>query len=195
MGDAAAAEVLARFSDIVRAACGARHGRVVKQIGDEFMLVFFERRAAVACALDIDERSSNEPAFPAVRTGAHWGELLYREGDYIGATVNVAARLAAEARAHELLVTSSLADDARDLGAEVVPIGERSLKGISEDLELCSVRRAAPEHGERLVDPVCGMGLYPDDVAARLDSAGVSHVFCSEECLRRFVAAPDRFGG
>ena len=194
MGDLAAADVVERFSEIVRTATSHWHGRVVKQIGDEFMLVFFEPRSAVACALEIDERATNEAQFPAVRSGAHWGEVLYREGDYVGATVNIASRLAAQATAHELLITSTLSDMADNLvEAECVPIGQRALKGLSQELELCVVRRKTEALVERLVDPVCGMELGPGDVVARLDVAGGTEVFCSNECLQLFVAAPERY--
>jgi len=40
MGDAAAARVVERFSELVREASSRRDGKLVKQIGDEFMLVF-----------------------------------------------------------------------------------------------------------------------------------------------------------
>ena len=98
MGDQVAAEVLERFSRIVREAVSRREGRVVKQLGDAFMLMFLEPRSAVTCALEIEHRTAAEPQFPAVRSGLHWGRVLYREGDYVGASVNVAARVAAEAQ-------------------------------------------------------------------------------------------------
>jgi YHS domain-containing protein len=40
---------------------------------------------------------------------------------------------------------------------------------------------------------VCGLELSPTEVAARLALEGKERVFCSEECLRRFVAAPERY--
>lgn len=195
MGDAAAAEVIERFSDIVRTATSACQGRVVKQIGDEFMLVFYEPRAAVECALAIDERATEESNFPAVRSGAHWGEVLYREGDYFGATVNIAARLGAQAAAHELVVTSTVAKAAGPFpDAEIVSMGRRKLKGLSEEPELCMIRSSRHGPSGRLVDPVCGMGMPADQVVARLEIGGELRAFCSNECLERFVAAPDRYG-
>src|SRR5438876_4638993 len=73
MGDVAAAGVLERFSRIVRNSVGAWSGRIVKQIGDAFMLVFPDARSAVACALEIESRASKEPQFPAVRAGIPLG--------------------------------------------------------------------------------------------------------------------------
>lgn len=194
MGDAAAAEVIERFTTIVRTAVGAWHGRVVKQIGDAFMLVFFEPRAAIACALEIEERAADEPHFPAVRMGAHWGEVLYREGDYVGSTVNVASRVADAAEPHELLVTATLRKAVGELpDVEFVPRGTRALKGMAEELELYAARRGLEVSREKLVDPVCGMELHPEEVAARLDVAGEIRAFCSAACLQLFVTTPERY--
>jgi adenylate cyclase len=194
MGDAVAAQVVDRFSTIVRETVNPWHGRVVKQIGDAFMLVFRDPSCALECALEIEARVADEAQFPAVRLGAHWGEVLYREGDYVGATVNVASRVAAAAQSHELLVTATMRDQIESLdGTEFIPRGKRPLKGITEEVEVYEVRRiqAGPRH--RLVDPVCGMELGPTEVTARLDVGGGTRVFCSAGCLQRFVAAPDRY--
>jgi adenylate cyclase len=194
MGDVAAAQVLARFSELVREAAGRWEGRVVKQIGDAFMLVFSGPRSAVASALEIEDRTAAEPQFPASRSSVHWGSVLYREGDYVGSSVNVASRVVAEAQRHQVLVTAEVAREARGLAeVEFVPLGKRQLKGLVDELELFEARRRAAAATERMADPVCGTELSPTEVAARLALEGKERVFCSEECLRRFVAAPERY--
>jgi adenylate cyclase len=193
-GDIAAAQVLARFSELVREAAGRWDGRTVKQIGDAFMLVFPEPRSAVAAALEIEDRTAAEPQFPASRSSVHWGSVLYREGDYVGSIVNVTSRVIAEAQRHQVLVTAEASREARGLAeVEFVPLGKRQLKGLVDELELFEARRRAAAATEKAVDPVCGMELSPTEVAARLALEGKERVFCSEECLRRFVAAPERY--
>jgi class 3 adenylate cyclase/YHS domain-containing protein len=197
MGDHMAAQVLERFSQLVRDAAGRWEGRVVKQIGDAFMLAFHEARSAVACALEIEQRTAREPQFPAVRSGVHCGQVLYREGDYLGTTVNVAARLAAEAARHQLLVTAAVRRETGGLpDAEVMPLGMRRLRGLADEVEVFEVVPRAKGHTPtpRLVDPVCGMELGAEEAAARLSLEGEERVFCSQQCLQRFVAAPERYG-
>jgi class 3 adenylate cyclase len=196
MGDVAAAAVLERFSTIVRQSVGTWTGRVVKQIGDAFMLVFPEARSAVGCALEIESKAAKEAHFPALRAGIHWGTVLYREGDYVGSNVNIASRIANEAQRHQVLVTSEVRKEVRDLPeVELVRLGRRQLKGVSVKVELFEVRSSGAPAGEKAIDPVCGMELGAGEVAARLSLEGAERAFCSEVCLRKFVASPEAYNG
>jgi class 3 adenylate cyclase len=195
MGDVAAAGVLERFSRIVRGSVAAWGGRVVKQIGDAFMLVFTDARSAVVCALEIETQADKEPHFPAVRAGMHWGTVLYREGDYVGSNVNIASRIANEAQRHQVLLTAAVRKEARELPAvEFRRLGKRKLKGLSGSFEVFEVRSSGALDAEKAIDPVCGMELGTAEVAARLSLEGSERAFCSEACLRKFVASPEAYG-
>lgn len=196
MGDRMAAAVLERFSHIVRDHAARCEGQVVKQIGDAFMLAFPDARSAVACALAIERDTAREPQFPAVRSGVHYGEVLYREGDYVGTSVNIAARVAGEAARHQVLVTDVTYREAEGLhDVRFVALGTRRLRGIAQEIDLF----AALPHGAesptavRALDPVCGMELGPGEEAARLAFEGHERVFCSPRCLQRFVAQPELY--
>lgn len=195
MGDLAAAEVVDRFARMVREVVGRSLGQVVKQIGDGFMLLFPDTASALRCSLALERRVSAEPQFPSARVGLHWGPVLYRDGDYVGAAVNVAARVAAEATAHQVLVTSPVAGAAAGLDdVEAVAAGARHLKGVPEPVEVFEARTAAARPAAaKHVDPVCRMELTPDEVAARATIEAHEHVFCSTACLQQFVAAPERY--
>jgi class 3 adenylate cyclase/YHS domain-containing protein len=202
MGDEKAAEVLERFSSLVRESAARWDGRVVKQIGDAFMLVFPDARSAVAFTMEAEAKTSDEPSFPAARSGIHSGPVLYREGDYVGSSVNIAARVAAEAQRHQVLVTAAVRGESKGLpGVEFVPLGKRRLKGLASELVLFEARAAGAQATDQHIDPVCGMEMGPEEVAARLTLEGPStgsgqaqeRAFCSDDCLRRYVAAPERY--
>ncbi|HMD51102.1 MAG TPA: adenylate/guanylate cyclase domain-containing protein, partial [Solirubrobacteraceae bacterium] len=74
---------------------------------------------------------------PPPRIGIHYGEVLYRDGDYFGREINRAARVVARAGGGEVLVTRSVVDlaDGGD-GVEFDRVGEVLLKGFSEPTEL-----------------------------------------------------------
>jgi len=194
MGDVRAAEILDRFGAMTRRAVQRCHGRIVKQIGDAFMIVFSECYSAVSCGLELEEKASAEAQFPPVRVGLHWGPVLYREGDYIGSNVNIASRLVEEAHRHQFLLTDEVRRRAKTYeGVEFVRLGRRRLKGLAAEVEVFEARAADPGTLERVMDPVCGMELGKGEVAARLMWDGREHSFCSDDCLRKFVRSPDLY--
>ena len=193
MGDTAAAKVIDRFSELVRAAAAQCSGQVVKQIGDEFMLVFPDGRLAVTCGLAIRAAAAAEPQFPALRIGAHSGAVLYREGDYVGTNVNIAARVTAAATRHQFLVTEAVLAEIESLDVDLTTTtGSHSLKGLNERFKLYQVRDRGPVPA-KTVDPVCGMDLDADSSEAELNWLERRLQFCSTDCLQLFLATPDRY--
>jgi class 3 adenylate cyclase/YHS domain-containing protein len=196
MGDLAAADVLDRFSVLVRRALLVAGGRVVKQIGDEFMVVFPDPSSGLRAGLVIRDAAMNEPSFLATRLGVHHGPVLCREGDYIGATVNVAARITAQAGPHQLLTSQAVRDAVEgDPDVTFAPAGTRRLKGIEDDVPLYEVvsRTGKDSSPARTVDPVCGMVVDPREAGARLDEDGREILFCSPQCRDRYLTSPDRY--
>ena len=194
MGDHAAADVLRRFSVTVRSTATRHGGRVLKQIGDAFMLIFTEPTDAIKFGLAMARFIDDEPQFPALHIGAHFGNVLYREGDYVGSTVNLAARVASAGTAGQFLITEDLRDAARDVAdADFVLLPPRRLKGIRDPIRLTEVRRHRPEGSNHETDPVCGMLLHADDATARITWRGITFAFCSELCKQAFTENPDRF--
>ena len=191
MGDSAAAEVLDRFSHLVRDQACRWEGRVVKQIGDEFMLVFAGAAGALDCGLASAAAVAREARFPAVRMGAHFGRALYREADYLGSTVNVAARVASRAERGTFLVTEAIRGVCADRPAlEWRPLGPHRLKGVGEPVALYEVRTGGALPA-RPVDPVCGMLVGTDEHDVPLEWGGRTLRFCSLACRDRFLADPE----
>jgi adenylate cyclase len=107
--------------------------RVIKTIGDEVMVVGSDPAALVDWAVGFQMLVGGERPLP--RIGMHYGQTLYRDGDYYGREVNLAARVAARAAGGEVIVTRPVVETAgRNL--EFVGIGEVRLKGFSQTTEL-----------------------------------------------------------
>ena len=79
----------------------------VKTIGDAVMLRCEDPALAVRLGLRLVSGLEAVPGFPPVRVGMHTGPAVSRDGDWYGATVNVAARLCAAAGGGEVLVSES----------------------------------------------------------------------------------------
>ncbi|HWS93447.1 MAG TPA: adenylate/guanylate cyclase domain-containing protein, partial [Mycobacterium sp.] len=194
MGDQTAADVLRRFSNTVRTKAIRHRGRIVKQIGDAFMLMFTQPTDAIEFGLAMAHFVDAEPQFPALHIGAHQGTVLYREGDYLGGTVNLAARVAAAGAAGQFLITEKLRDAADEVAdAEFVSLSPRRLKGIRDPICLIEVRPRTLHVSDRQTDPVCGLLLRRDEVAARTTWRGTRYAFCCEICRDAFIENPIRF--
>jgi len=112
--------------------------RVVKTIGDEVMVVGSDAAGIVDWAVAFQRRHRGRPL---PRIGVHYGETLYRDGDYYGREVNLAARVAARSAGGEVVVTRPLVElSGRHL--EFERIGEVRLKGFTEPTELYLARQA-----------------------------------------------------
>lgn len=145
-GDVAALEVLEAQTRMMIGITAARpDARIVKELGDGLM-VWFESPAdaiesAIAMLLTV-EAARRADAFPvAIRMGLHAGEVLPRGGDFIGATVNIAARIAALAGPDELLASEVAVDACGDRPPSVRldPVGPAPVKGVSTPVWLVRV--------------------------------------------------------
>ena len=133
MGDAAWEALLGWHDRTLRAVFAAHGGEEVKHGGDGFFVAFPDPDAAVDCAVAIqgalaDHRATSGFA-PSVRIGVHAGEATAREGDYFGAAVIRASRIADAAGAEEVLTSV----ETLDLCTRPHEVGEEralSLKGI-----------------------------------------------------------------
>ena len=96
-GDEAGADLADRLATLVREAARPHGGNPVKWLGDGVMFHFDDPSAAVLTGLDLVEQT---PAAVDVRArvGINAGNVIFREGDYFGRTVNVASRIAEYAR-------------------------------------------------------------------------------------------------
>jgi class 3 adenylate cyclase len=134
-GDELAIEVLTRLEGLVRTLALRREGKLVKQIGDGLMLAFRGSADAVAFARDALEATTADAHIPPLHVGIHAGPAIYRAGDYIGTTVNLAARVTAASAAGEILITDSVASRLPD-SDQAEAVGVRMLRGAQHPLRL-----------------------------------------------------------
>ena len=137
LGDNIAFELVTTHDAIVRAAVAEHHGRVIKHTGDGIMAVFVSPVSAVKAACKIQTAVSAlkpEPGRPdfKVRIGAAAGEPIERDNDFFGSTVNLAARLCAQADPGGVLVSTGIAELCLGKGMKFAGLREVKLKGFDE---------------------------------------------------------------
>jgi class 3 adenylate cyclase/YHS domain-containing protein len=192
-GDAEAVAIVRAFRERALQILGA-DDELVKTIGDAVMLRFPTPRAAITALRQLLHRElvvGDAVLLP--RAGAHHGRAVAVDGDYYGAAVNLAARVAGEAGGGQLLVTTPAAMAARDLGAVITHVGSVQLRNVSESVDIWDVRISDGD-AKVVTDPVCQMRVpATGDAAIALDWSGQRFHFCGLPCVSRFAADPDRY--
>ncbi len=149
-GDKEAVAVLASLRATLRASCEDHGVRVTKWLGDGVMLSGLEAQDVVACSAEVRDVVGREGVLP-LRGGICVGEVIMFEGDdYVGAPVNVAARLCAVAAPDEVLIALHDAPDC-PLVTEGGPPRVVAVPGISGTVDVRALKAAARLHA--LPDP------------------------------------------
>ena len=148
--------------------------------------------AAVAALAGLWGRCSETSGLLLPRAGAHHGSAISRDGDYLGGTVNLAARVTGHAGGGQILVTSAVAIAARASGLEVAELGPHRLRNIAAPVTLFEIRFSTSEPSDA-IDPVCRMRVEPELAAGSLSHDGQRFWFCSLSCVAAFAADPGRY--
>ena len=108
-GDHAGARLIERYRLLVRAVIASEQGREIRTEGDSFYVVFDSASAAVRAGQAILRAAADDPDEPVrLGIGIHAGEAVETAEGYVGAAVNLAARVCAQAGAGELVVSETV---------------------------------------------------------------------------------------
>ncbi len=143
-GDDAALDLLRGVATVVEPIIRRHKGKIVKYLGDGHMAAFGDPRSGLDAALEIQDGLQGVEVLghrPQLRAGLHVGHPQKLHGDYLGADVNVAARISAAAGAGEVLVSGAVLEaiDASDLTVKRLR-GFRA-KGTPAGLQVFSMAR------------------------------------------------------
>jgi class 3 adenylate cyclase/YHS domain-containing protein len=190
-GDHAAVELLERFTQLVEKSRGDED-RLVKTIGDAALLTSPVPERAVEFLARLWKHLAGERDFPQVRAGLHHGTAVTQRDDVVGAAVNLAARVAAQAGGGEVLATGVVARAAEALGFGISSLGAVALRNIRDPVELYRLDLEGIPTTD-VLDPVCRMRVHPQHAAGRLNFAGTTYWFCSLHCVALFASSPEAY--
>jgi class 3 adenylate cyclase len=136
-GDRRWRQFLADHEAISRSELGRHRGHWVKSTGDGILATFDGPARAIRCAQAIAARM-HQLGLP-IRAGIHTGECEQIGQDVGGVAVHTAARVAALARADQVLVSRTVVDLVAGSGLSFTDQGEHALKGIPGTWQLFTV--------------------------------------------------------
>jgi class 3 adenylate cyclase len=194
-GDEQAAQLAADFYDAVKAELATCDGAHVRSIGDALMLRVPDVTEAVQLGLRLAHDLMPGHGSPDIRVGMHYGPAVERDGDYFGASVNLAARVSALAAGGEVLVTGLTAARAPEIeGVFWEARGRHELKNVREPVEVfAAVPIGESTRAGLATDPVCRMAVEPGRATGRLLYRDTAYFFCSLACAGEFAGEPERF--
>lgn len=142
LGDRQWQELLEHHHRLVRSELNRFRGREVDTAGDGFFATFDGPARAIRSACAIQEAVARIEL--TIRVELHTGECEVMGDKIVGIAVHIGARVMANARPGEVLVTSTVKDLVAGSGLRFVDCGEHALKGIPGKWHLFTV-----EHGVR----------------------------------------------
>lgn len=142
-----ALELLRRHRSVLNSIFPRYQGRVVKTMGDGFLVEFASAVEAVNCAVELQEEmgrsnaSLAEDSRIAVRVGIHVGDVVHSGDDVLGDAVNIASRVEPQAEPGGICVTRQVVDQVEGkVGWRMEPLGLRDLRNIPNPVELFAIR-------------------------------------------------------
>jgi class 3 adenylate cyclase len=138
LGDRQWTAVLEAHHAAVRAQLARYGGREVRSTGDGFFATFDGPARAIACGHSAVNAVADLGL--EIRVGIHTGEVEILGGKVEGIAVHIGARIAAEARPCEVLVSGVVRDLAAGSGIGFEERGVRALKGVPGEWRLYAAR-------------------------------------------------------
>jgi len=114
LGNAKATQAITRLTQWMGKVCVAKHGQVVKNLGDGVLMVFAENTHAVDAVAEMQlihtERIKTWPdkLKMHLQIGMARGEVIEQDGDFFGDAVNVASRLSDLSGPDQILGTEAV---------------------------------------------------------------------------------------
>ncbi len=141
INEAGAAALVSRLRALIAETAPSRGGRLFNTAGDGFMLEFASAAGALETAEHVRAGVGREP----IRIGVHVGDvILAPNGDLLGHSVNIAARLQQLARPGSIVVSLDVRRAVRGkLAHRLHPAGAVQLDKMSETLEIFTLEAIA----------------------------------------------------
>lgn len=154
IGDRAWAKLIGAHDRLIRRLVTSHAGYVVKSQGDGFMIAFATAEQAVRCAIGIHQALAHQPISKhcngiRVRMGIHMGRSVRRGDDLFGRNVAMAARVAAQARGGQILVSEEVRGAVADSAGITLDTGRAvELKGFAGTHQLYAIGAVEPSPDE-----------------------------------------------
>ena len=193
-GEVAAADLVDDFRELIRESIEPS-GHLQSLVGDCAFIVFPDPPTAIQGLAALYKLIADRENFPVVRAGLHHGSALVRANCHFGTTVNLAARVAAQATGGRILCTQRVADELETVGVPHIEVGHHglvSLRNLPQPVDLYEIVLSSFVR-DYAIDPVCKMQVDTRRAAGDLHFNKRTYWFCSLLCVERFAKEPSAY--
>jgi len=131
------------FDSLVNPCIPQYQGTIIKKMGDAFLCSFESPTNAVHCAINLQKRFKlfrlKNMKKMHIRAVLHTGEVLFRDNDVYGSTVNMCARLEGITPKDEIFMTSPLWHSINKTEIPTKYVGAFPFKGFTQKMAVYKV--------------------------------------------------------
>ncbi|MBF0381223.1 MAG: adenylate/guanylate cyclase domain-containing protein [Magnetococcales bacterium] len=144
IGDEKARTLTSACIDLLKQITEDHQGVVIKTIGDEVMCTFpnadLAAEASIRMQEDVEEHQHEWGSQLHIRVGFHYGDVIEENNDVFGDAVNLAARMAGQAKADQIITTGETLDVMSEhLSADSRELIRSHVKGKAEAIRICEL--------------------------------------------------------
>jgi len=153
------------FDSLVLRTAEEYDGKIVKKVGDAFLVTFKTATSAINCGVSLQEKfiaynKGNPYALPLkIRVAIHTGEVLHRNNDIYGDAVNIASRIEKVTKPGDILFSGSVYStmDKNDI-PQFMHLGTKKFKGIKKSTRIFKIktRKDLKREGKKKVKKIIG---------------------------------------
>ena len=141
--EARALKTLQEKNSIVQSQVAHYSGQYIKSIGDGSLSFFDSAKEAVDCAISIQNSLKSEII---VRIGVHLGEIVHKDGDIFGDSVNIANRIEKISKPGGICISGLIFDQLENKkGYQFKHLGLHSFKGVGRLLDIYGLEMSEKE--------------------------------------------------
>jgi len=191
-GDLSAADLVSRYIEIVKESL-EEDTALVEQIGDEVLITSSNPESILKTAINIFNKTENEPNFPSIHIGLHAGKVIKRDGRYFGNTLNLTSRICSYSRGGQLLCSREIVEFVQDTGKyNFIKLGDIRFKNVTNPIAVYEIIIKSNKNNLS-IDPICKMQVDIDNPPSKIPYKDKTYFFCSYECSKKFINNPEDF--
>jgi adenylate cyclase len=131
-----ALDKLNRFKAVIEARASENQGKIIQYYGDGCLIIFKSPLEAVTFATALKEDFSKTPLVP-VRIGIHLGDLVFKEGNVFGDSVNIASRIESMGVPGAVLLSETVNNQIRNHPQfKTTSLGKFEFKNVDRPIEV-----------------------------------------------------------